>query len=68
MGEQKKNRILWENLSPAEKKQALFYQQKQLLDQFLQTGAISQRQYDKSLGDLIEKMGISPDAVPPHHQ
>ena len=28
-----------------------------LLDQFMETGAISQEQHDKSLHDLIEKMG-----------
>ena len=42
--------------SPAEKKHALFLTQKELLDRFLQTGAITQAQYSKSLGDLREKM------------
>ena len=42
-----------------EKKKELFRNQKQLLDTFLEHGAISQAQYDKSLGDLIRKMGIS---------
>ena len=41
-----------------EKKQRLFLQQKETLDTFLRNGAISRAQYDKSLGDLIEKMGI----------
>ena len=45
-------------LSPEEKKQALYLKQKKLLDTFLATGAISQAQYDKSLGDLTEKMGM----------
>jgi len=36
----------------------LYLQQKQLLDTFLEHGAISQAQYDKSLGDLTEKMGV----------
>ena len=36
----------------------LYLQQKQLLDTFLEHGAISQAQYDKSLGDLTEKMGM----------
>ena len=40
------------------KKQILFERQKQLLDTFLEHGAISQAQYDKSLGDLTEKMGM----------
>ena len=43
--------------TPEEKRRQLFLRQKQLLDQFLKTGAISQAQYDKSLGDLTRKMG-----------
>ena len=39
-------------------KKELFRSQKQLLDTFLEHGAISRAQYDKSLGDLIVKMGI----------
>ena len=41
-----------------DKKKQLFLNQKQLLDTFLEHGVISQAQYDKSLGDLIAKMGI----------
>lgn len=37
----------------------LFERQKELLDTFLEHGAISKAQYDKSLGDLKEKMGIN---------
>ena len=48
----------WANLSPEEKKQQLFLNQKNTLDLFLERGAISQVQYDKSLGDLREKMGV----------
>ena len=48
----------WQSLSPAEKKLELFRRQKDLLDTFLSTGAISQTQHDKSLKCLIEKMGI----------
>ena len=48
----------WATLSPAEKKQELFRRQKDLLDTFLSTDAISQAQRDESLGCLIEKMGI----------
>lgn len=48
----------WTELSPEEKKKQLFLNQKQLLDTFLKNGAISQAQYQKSLGDLREKMGI----------
>ena len=43
-------------LSPEEKKRQLFESQKHVLDLFLERGAISQAQYDKSLGDLTEKM------------
>ena len=48
----------WQNLSPDEKRIRLYLKQKALLEQFLQTGAISKAQYDKSLGDLTEKMGM----------
>ena len=51
--------IEWSRLSPEEKKAALFNKQKRLLDMFLSRNAISQQQYDKSLGDLRTKMGIS---------
>ena len=47
--------------TPEEKKLQLFLQQKQLLDTFLGTHAISQAQYDKSLGDLRTKMEIPED-------
>ena len=39
-------------------KKALFLRQKDILDKFLERGAISKAQYDKSFGDLKEKMGI----------
>ena len=48
----------WAHLSPEEKKQELFLNQKDTLDLFLEKGAISQAQYNKSLGDLREKMGV----------
>lgn len=51
--------IEWEKLSPEEKKQQLFLKQKHTLDLFLERSAISQAQYDKSLGDLIDKMGMN---------
>ena len=41
-----------------EKRKELFRNQKKLLDLFLENGAISRAQYDKSLGDLIVKMGM----------
>lgn len=49
---------VWESLSPEEKKRELFLRQKRTLDMFLERHAISQAQYDKSLGDLREKMGM----------
>ena len=36
----------------------LFLRQKRTLDLFLERGTITKAQYDKSLGDLIEKMGM----------
>lgn len=48
----------WSVLSPQEKKWRLFQRQKELLDTFLAHRAISQAQYDKSLGDLRRKMGV----------
>ena len=50
--------LAWENLSPDEKKKELFLRQKHTLDLFLERKAISQSQYDKSLGDLRDKMGM----------
>ena len=50
--------IDWEQLSPEEKKKQLFLRQKNMLDLFLERNAISKDQYNKSLGDLIEKMGM----------
>ena len=41
-----------------EKKRQLYLRQKQTLDLFLEHGAISRAQYDKSLGDLTVKMGM----------
>lgn len=52
------NQINWQELSPEEKKKQLFLTQKATLDSFLQRGAITQAQYDKSYGDLKIKMGI----------
>ena len=49
---------VWESLSPEEKKRELFLRQKRTLDLFLERHAISHAQYDKSLGDLREKMGM----------
>lgn len=43
-------------LSHPEKKHQLFLSQKQMLDSFLERGAISKQQYEKSLHDLRIKM------------
>ena len=51
------DRADWASLSHEEKNQRLILRQKELLDMFLERGAISQAQHDKSLHDLIEKMG-----------
>ncbi len=48
----------WSSLNYEEKNRQLFLRQKKTLDMFLERGAISQAQHDKSLHDLIEKMGI----------
>lgn len=48
----------WSELSPEEKKKELYLRQKRVLDDFLERGAITQAQYDKSFGDLTEKMGM----------
>lgn len=41
-----------------DKKVELYLRQKKTLDTFLEKGAISKAQYDKSFGDLTEKMGM----------
>lgn len=42
-----------------ERAKELYLRQKELLDTFLSRGAISRAQYEKSLGDLTEKMGMA---------
>ncbi len=48
----------WSGLTPEEKKKELYLRQKRTLDDFLEHGAITRAQYDKSLGNLTEKMGM----------
>ena len=48
----------WDEMTPDEKKLQLYIKQKNMLDSFLARNAISRAQYDKSLGDLTEKMGM----------
>lgn len=47
----------WMSMSHEEKNHQLYLQQKGMLDLFLERGAISQAQHDKSLHDLALKMG-----------
>ena len=49
----------WSSLTYEEKNRLLFLRQKKTLDMVLERGAISQAQHDKSLHDLIEKMGMA---------
>ena len=51
----------WDSLTYAEKNKALFERQKAMLEEFLEKGAISQPQYEKSMHDLIEKMNVERD-------
>ncbi len=46
----------WDSMTLEEKNRELYYRQKQLLAEFLERGAISQAQHDKSLKCLTEKM------------
>ncbi len=51
-------------MTAEEKKRDLYLRQKQLLDTFLEHGAISRTQYEKSLGDMTVKMGMEPNGEP----
>ena len=55
--------IEWEALTPEEKKKQLFLKQKNTLDLFLERNAISKAQYDKSLGDLVDKMAVDDELL-----
>ena len=59
MPEDTKQEEQWNSLSYKEKNHLLYLKQKDLLKTFLEKKAISKEQYDKSLGDLTEKMGES---------
>lgn len=52
-----KTDAVWLGMTHEQKNHQLFVKQKELLDQFLETGAISQAQHDQSLHDIEEKMG-----------
>lgn len=60
--EVKTEKYEWTSLTYSEKNKLLFHRQKKTLDMFLERGAISKEQYDKSLHDLIEKTGMSVEA------
>ena len=47
----------WDMLSYEEKNHQLFLKQKTMLEMFLERGAISKEQFEKSLYDLKLKMG-----------
>ena len=47
----------WDSLTHDEKNHQLYLKQKKRLDMFLEHGAITQAQHDKSLRDLTLKMG-----------
>ena len=49
----------YNQMTAEEKKIDLYLRQKKTLDMFLEKNAISRAQYDKSLGDLTEKMGMA---------
>ena len=48
----------WDSFTHEEKNKVLYERQRALLDEFLEHGAISKAQHDKSLHDLTEKMEI----------
>ena len=52
------NNVAWETLTPEEKRRALYERQVAMLATFLEHGAISKEQHDKSLHDLTAKMGM----------
>ena len=47
----------WEELTLEEKNHRLYLEQKILLDTFLEHGAITQAEHDRSMHDLREKTG-----------
>lgn len=53
------NDTAWDSLTYEEKNHLLFERQKMMLAEFLEKGAISKVQYEKSLHDLTEKMKIT---------
>lgn len=52
------NETEYSKLSSEEKRVDLYMRQKNMLNDFLERNAISKEQYEKSLNDLTEKMGM----------
>lgn len=50
--------IDWTKLSPEGKKKQLYLKQKRMLEQFFERNAISKEQFEKSLYDMTQKMGM----------
>ena len=48
----------WSGLSYESKNRELYLKQKQTLDLFLERGAISREQYNKSLDELTKRLGV----------
>ena len=63
-GERQSKMMKNEPMNAEKKKRNLYLRQKELLDTFLEHGAISRAQYDKSLGDLTVKMGVKSNGEP----
>lgn len=53
----------WDSLSYAEKNRVLYERQKHMLEEFLERNAITRKQYEKSLHELTEKMGMTEETV-----
>ncbi len=47
----------WERMTPEEKRQQLFRQQKETLEAFLARNAITRAQYDRGLREMTAAMG-----------
>ena len=60
-----KKDIIWSSMNYEDKNHQLFIEQVERLKMFLERGAISHTQYDKSLHDLIEKTGYQ---LPEHEK
>ena len=53
----------WKTLSYEDKNRLLFERQKMMLADFLENGAMSKAQYEKSLHDLTEKLGMKEQPI-----